>query len=163
MIEISEMTAADWPEVSRIYAEGMATRSATFETQLPTWEKWDASHLATCRLVARENSAIVGWAALSPVSSRHVYRGVCEVSVYIAESARGKGIGRQLLESLVDASEHDGRWMLQASVFPENDASVALHTACGFRILGKRERVAQLDGIWRDTLILERRSHIAGA
>lgn len=163
MIAISEMTAADWPDVSRIYAEGMATRSATFETQLPSWEKWDASHLATCRLIARENAAVVGWAALSPVSSRHVYRGVCEVSVYVAESARGRGIGRQLLESLVSASEQDGRWMLQASVFPENEASVALHAACGFRVLGTRERVAQLDGVWRNTLILERRSRIVGA
>lgn len=163
MIAISEMTAADWPDVSRIYAEGMATRSATFETQLPSWEKWDASHLATCRLIARENAATVGWAALSPVSSRHVYRGVCEVSVYVAESARGRGIGRQLLESLVSASEQDGRWMLQASVFPENEASVALHAACGFRVLGTRERVAQLDGVWRNTLILERRSRIVGA
>lgn len=157
------MTAADWPEVSRIYAEGMATRSATFETQLPTWEKWDGSHLPTCRLVARENAVMLGWAALSPVSSRQVYRGVCEVSVYVAEAARGKGIGRQLLESLVDTSEQDGRWMLQASVFPENEASVALHTACGFRVLGRRERVAELDGQWRDTLILERRSRVAGA
>lgn len=157
------MTAIDWPEVSRIYAEGMATRSATFETQLPTWEKWDASHLPTCRLVARENAVMLGWAALSPVSSRQVYRGVCEVSVYVAEAARGKGIGRQLLESLVDTSEQDGRWMLQASVFPENEASVALHTACGFRVLGRRERVAELDGQWRDTLILERRSRVAGA
>jgi phosphinothricin acetyltransferase len=163
LIDIGEMAAADWPDVSRIYAEGMATRNATFETDLPSWEKWDASHLATCRLVARENGVIVGWAALSPISSRYAYRGVCEVSVYVADSVRGKGVGRRLLESLVDTSEQDGRWMLQASVFPENEASVALHTACGFRVLGRRERVAQLDGVWRDTLILERRSRVAGA
>jgi phosphinothricin acetyltransferase len=156
------MTPADWPDVSRIYAEGMATRNATFETQLPAWEKWDASHLPTCRLVARTGDGIVGWAALSPVSSRHVYRGVCEVSVYVAEGARGMGIGRELLQAVIEASEKDGRWTLQASVFPENAATIALHSGCGFRVLGRRERVAQLDGVWRDTLILERRSRIAG-
>lgn len=156
------MTPADWPDVSRIYAEGMATRNATFETQLPAWEEWDASHLPTCRLVARTGDEIVGWAALSPVSSRHVYRGVCEVSVYVAEGARGMGIGRELLQAVIEASEKDGRWTLQASVFPENAATIALHSGCGFRLLGRRERVAQLDGVWRDTLILERRSRIAG-
>lgn len=156
------MTPTDWPDVSRIYAEGMATRNATFETQLPAWEKWDASHLPTCRLVARTGDEIVGWAALSPVSSRHVYRGVCEVSVYVAEGARGMGIGRELLQAVIEASEKDGRWTLQASVFPENAATIALHSGCGFRVLGRRERVAQLDGVWRDTLILERRSRIAG-
>ena len=156
------MTPTDWPDVSRIYAEGMATRKATFETQLPAWEKWDASHLPTCRLVARTGDGIVGWAALSPVSSRHVYRGVCEVSVYVAEGARGMGIGRELLQAVIEASEKDGRWTLQASVFPENAATIALHSSCGFRVLGRRERVAQLDGVWRDTLILERRSRIAG-
>lgn len=156
------MTPADWPDVSRIYAEGMATRNATFETQLPAWEKWDASHLPTCRLVARTGDEIVGWAALSPVSSRHVYRGVCEVSVYVAEGARGMGIGRELLQAVIEASEKDGRWTLQASVFPENAATIALHSGCGFRVLGRRERVAQLDGVWRDTLILERRSRVAG-
>jgi phosphinothricin acetyltransferase len=156
------MTPADWPDVSRIYAEGMATRNATFETQVPAWEKWDALHLPTCRLVARTGDEIVGWAALSPVSSRHVYRGVCEVSVYVAEGARGKGIGRLLLQAVIEASEKDGRWTLQASVFPENASTIALHSGCGFRVLGRRERVAQLDGVWRDTLILERRSRITG-
>lgn len=162
MLEILPMSPSDWPDVRTIYAEGIATGEATFETSVPEWERWDRSHLASCRLVAKSNGATVGWAALSPVSSRKVYEGVAEVSVYVASAARGKGIGRRLLDTLVQASESHGVWTLQASVFPENAASVALHGACGFRIVGKRERIARQNGVWRDTFFLERRSSTAG-
>ena len=162
-IRIDEMRAADWPAVRSIYEAGIATGNATFQTEAPTWEAWGAGHLASCRLVARDSDgAVVGWAALSPVSARPVYRGVAEVSVYVAEDARGRGVGRRLLEALIAASEHDGRWTLQAGVFPENEASVALHTACGFRVVGRRERPGRLRGVWRDVLLLERRSRVVG-
>ncbi|MGE5748777.1 MAG: N-acetyltransferase family protein [Gemmatimonas sp.] len=161
MLEILPMSPSDWPDVQTIYAEGIATGEATFETSVPEWEQWDRSHLASCRLVAKSNGAAVGWAALSPVSSRKVYEGVAEVSVYVASAARGRGIGRKLLDALVQESESNGIWTLQASVFPENQASVALHRACGFRIVGKRERIARQNGVWRDTFFLERRSPTA--
>ena len=162
MLEILPMSPSDWPDVRTIYAEGIATGEATFETSVPDWERWDRSHLESCRLVAKSNGATVGWAALSPVSSRKVYEGVAEVSVYVASAARGKGIGRRLLDALVQASESNGIWTLQASVFPENEASLALHGACGFRIVGRRERIALHNGVWRDTFFLERRSSTAG-
>ncbi|HXV15989.1 MAG TPA: GNAT family N-acetyltransferase [Gemmatimonadaceae bacterium] len=162
MLEILPMSPSDWPDVRTIYAEGIATGQATFESTVPDWDRWDRSHLASCRLVAKSNGAIVGWAALSPVSSRKVYEGVAEVSVYVASTARGKGIGRRLLDGLVDQSESNGIWTLQASVFPENEASIALHRACGFRIVGRRERIALHNGVWRDTFFLERRSSTAG-
>ena len=157
------MTAEDWPDVQSIYEAGIATGHATFQTEAPEWEVWDRAHLATCRLVAKDDGgAIVGWAALSPVSARAVYAGVAEVSVYVSEGARGQGVGRTLLEALIQAAEADGRWTLQASVFPENVASVRLHEHCGFRVVGRRERIARHHGVWRDTLLLERRSRIAG-
>jgi len=161
-VTLRPMTAADWPAVRRIYEEGIATRLATFETEAPDWEKWDTSHRPDCRFVAVYDGEVAGWAALSLVSARHVYRGVAEVSIYIAEFAQGKGVGKYLLQSLIQASEEAGIWTLQAALFPENTASKGLHESCGFRVIGRRERIAQLDGEWRDTIILERRSTIVG-
>lgn len=157
------MTPADWPAVRDIYESGIATGEATFQTEAPPWNTWDAAHLETCRLVARdEHDAVIGWAALGRVSQRPVYSGVAEVSVYVAENARGQRVGLQLLTALIAASERDGRWMLQASIFPENEASVRLHQRCGFRIVGRRERIACQYGRWRDTLLMERRSSTTG-
>lgn len=159
---LDDMKATDWEQVRSIYLEGISTGVATFETDAPTWEKWDAGHLAKIRLVAREGDVILGWAALSPVSDRCVYGGVAEVSVYVGESGRGRGVGRALLEALIEASERNGIWTLQAGVFPENEASVKLHLRCGFREVGRRERIGRLHGTWRDTLLLERRSRSVG-
>lgn len=156
------MTLHDWPAVRAIYLEGIATGNATFETSAPQWEKWDAAHIASSRLVARVNSEVLGWAALSAVSSRCVYAGVAEVSIYVAAAARGRGIGLRLLSELVKASEQAGIWTLQAGIFADNDASVRLHERCGFRIVGTRERLGQLKGTWRDVLLMERRSAVAG-
>lgn len=151
------MREPDWPEVAAIWAEGIATGHATFETEPPTWEAFDASRRREGRLVASVDSALVGWAALSPVSSRACYLGVVENSVYVASAARGRGVGSQLMEALVDAARAAGIWTIQTSVFPENAASLALHARAGFRVVGRRERIAQLDGVWRDTLFLELR------
>ena len=151
------MRPDDWPAVRAIYLEGIAGGNATFETEAPPWDVWDAKHIAAPRIVFRDPD-VVGWAALSRVSQRACYSGVCEVSVYVASSAHGRGIGSQLLRALVEQSEANGIWTLQASIFPENDASVRIHERCGFRIVGRRERIAQLHGVWRDTLMLERRS-----
>jgi len=156
------MNVADWPEVRRIYAEGIATGEATFETAAPGWEHWDEGHLPHSRLVARAADAIAGWAALSPVSKRAVYRGVAEVSVYIGAGHRGCGIGTRLLGALILESERNGIWTLQSSIFPENEASARLQARFDFRVVGRRERIARRDGRWRDTLILERRSHVTG-
>lgn len=161
-IEITPMTPADWPDVCRIYLEGIATGNATFENNAPAWEQWNASHLSTCRFIARVDEKVVGWAALSPVSNRCVYGGVAEVSVYVSEDARGSGIGKLLLRALIEASEQGGLWTLQAGVFPENTSSIALHERCGFRIIGHRERIGKLNGRWRDTVLLERRSPVVG-
>lgn len=161
---IEKMRPEHWPRVRAIYLEGVATGQATFETEAPGWERWDSSHLPFARLVALAGGGrVAGWAALGPVSSRKVYEGVAEVSVYMGEGFRGRGLGRALLEALVRESEAAGVWTLQASVFPENAASVALHLACGFREVGRRERVARLGGVWRDTVLLERRSRVVGA
>ena len=154
---IDEMRASDWEQVRSIYLEGIRSGNSTFETDAPSWERWDEGHLASPRFVMRDEDAVVGWAALSPVSRRAVYRGVAEVTVYVTERARGKGIGRALLEALVAESEKQGIWTLQASIFPENTASIELHLRCGFREVGRRERIAMLKGIWRDTLLFERR------
>jgi len=154
---INEMRQDDWPFVRAIYLEGIVTGNATFETEAPSQEEWDASHLGFARLVAREDNRVIGWAALSGVSRRKVYSGLAEVSVYVAHDSRGKGVGRALLEQLITESEQNGIWTLQASVFPENVATIALHRACGFREVGRRERICKLNGIWRDTFLLERR------
>jgi L-amino acid N-acyltransferase YncA len=159
---IDTMHADDWPQVRSIYLEGLETGHATFETQAPEWEHWNGSHLAACRLVARSDGRILGWAALSQVSRRKVYEGVTEVSVYIATAARGRGVGDALMAALISDSEAHGVWTLQASVFPENRASVSLHLKHGFREVGRRERIARHHGQWRDTVILERRSGIVG-
>jgi L-amino acid N-acyltransferase YncA len=157
-LEIRDLRPGDWPEVAGIYAAGVATRNATFETAVPSWEEWDTRHLARPRLVAVESGAVVGWAALSPVSARGCYAGVAEVSVYVAPSRQGRGVGLALLEELVARSDAEGIWTLQTSIFPENHASLALHRRCGFRVVGMRERIARLDGVWRDTVLLERRA-----
>lgn len=160
--DITTMTADDGPQVLAIYREGIATGDATFETEAPAWEKWDASHVRHSRVVAREGGTVLGWAALSPVSDRCVYGGVAEVSVYVGGSHRGRGVGRRLLEALIRESEKNGIWTLQAGVFPENEASVAIHLRAGFREVGRRERLGKMNGRWRDVLLLERRSAIAG-
>jgi L-amino acid N-acyltransferase YncA len=162
MLTIEPMLAEDWEAVRRIYLEGIATGNATFEQEAPSWEEWDRRHRPDCRLVARGDGGVVGWAALSPYSGRYVYRGVAEESVYVAAAARGTGVGQALLAALVGAAEQAGYWTLQAGVFPENAASLALHQACGFRIVGRRERIGQMDGVWRDVLLLERRSRVTG-
>jgi L-amino acid N-acyltransferase YncA len=160
---IQPLAAAHWPAVRAIYEAGIATGQATFTTEAPSWEAWDAGHLPHCRLVATAaEGQVLGWAALSPVSSRCVYAGVAEVSIYIAAEARGQGVGRQLLGALVAESEQHGLWMLQAGIFPENAASLALHASQGFRTVGRRERISQLGDQWRDTLLLERRSTVVG-
>lgn len=152
-----------WPAVRAIYEAGIATGQATFTTEAPSWEDWDAGHLVPCRLVATApDGAVLGWAALSPVSGRCVYAGVAEVSIYVAAEARGLGVGRQLLAALVLAAEQNGLWTLQAGIFPENAASLALHAGQGFRTVGRRERIGQLRGRWHDTLLLERRSGVVG-
>jgi L-amino acid N-acyltransferase YncA len=159
---IDVMQPEDWPAVRAIYLEGIATKNATFETDAPEWEKWDSSHLKACRLVARLDGQVVGWAALSPVSSRCVYAGVAEESIYISEVARGQGVGKKLLSALVDASERAGIWTLQTGIFPENEISIRLHERCGFRVLGVREKIGQMDGVWRDVVLMERRSQVVG-
>jgi phosphinothricin acetyltransferase len=155
---IDQMRVSDWEQVRAIYLEGIRSGHSTFETEAPSWEKWDEGHLQFARLVMRDGETVLGWAALSPVSKRHVYRGVAEVTVYVSENAQGLGIGRALLEALIDESEKNGIWTLQASIFPENTASVQLHLRCGFREVGRRERIAVLNGVWRDTLLFERRA-----
>ncbi len=161
--EIGSLSLDDWPQVRAIYVEGLRTGLATFETNAPSWEHWNASHHTFCRLVARDGETVKGWAALSPVSSRAVYKGVAEVSVYVGERHRGEGVGRALLEALVRDSELNGIWMLQAGIFAENAASIALHSGCGFRNVGTRERISCLNGRWRDTVLMERRSKTVGA
>ena len=155
---MDQMTASDWEQVRAIYLEGLREGNSTFETEAPSWEAWDESHLESPRLVMRVRDKVFGWAALSPVSKRSVYSGVAEVTIYVTASARGKGIGRALLEQLIEESEQAGIWTLQASIFPENVASIELHLKCGFREVGKRERIAKLKGVWRDTILFERRS-----
>ena len=163
-MQLLPLAPTHWLAVRSIYEQGLATGQATFTTEAPSWEEWDHSHLAHSRLVAVADAVgpVLGWAALSPVSSRCVYGGVAEVSVYVAAEARGQGVGRHLLAGLVAASEAQGIWTLQAGIFPENLASVRLHEAAGFRVVGRRERISQLRGQWRDTLLLERRSARVG-
>lgn len=156
----------DWPAVRAIYLQGIATGNATFEQTAPDWEKWDADHLPDARIVARfdghGDGEVLGWAALSPVSGRCVYAGVAEVSIYVAERARGRRVGRQLMTRLIADSEAAGIWTLQAGIFPENVVSIALHDRAGFRIVGRRERIGQMNGRWRDVVLMERRSAVVG-
>ena len=159
---IETMRATDWRAVRAIYLEGIATGNATFETAAPDWDQWDRAHHRFARLVARRDDEVVGWAALSPVSSRPVYAGVAEVSIYVGQSARGGGVGFGLLNRLIVEAERNGIWTLQAGILPENEASLALHRRCGFREVGRRERIGKLHGEWRDVVILERRSHKVG-
>jgi L-amino acid N-acyltransferase YncA len=156
-LRIEPLLEDDWPAVAEIYREGIATRQATFETEVPEWNAWDEAHLPEHRLVARVDGEVVGWAALMPVSRRAVYAGVADLSVYVAAPARGRGVGRALLEALVDSARAGGLWTLQAGVFPENGASLALHRSLGFRQVGVRERIGRLDGEWRDVVLLELR------
>lgn len=161
-VSIEPMIVPDWPAVRAIYAAGLETGHASFETMVPDWEQWDAFHLEDPRLVAREEDEIIGWAALTPASRRPVYRGVAEVSVYVDPPRHGEGIGTNLLGALVEASERAGLWTLQASIFPENEASIALHRRFGFREVGIRVRVARHHDRWRDVVLMERRSDVVG-
>ncbi len=161
--KIDEMRPEDWPAVSNIYLEGILGGHATFEEEVPSWEEWDAAHLKYCRLVARnEEGAVVGWAALRPVSARACYRGVAEVSVYVTKRCQRQGIGRQLLRDMIRTSEEAGIWTLQGSIFPENHLSLKMCEVCGFRQIGRRKHVAKMDGLWRDTVMVERRSTKVG-
>ncbi|WP_235915035.1 GNAT family N-acetyltransferase [Flagellimonas ochracea] len=156
------MKITDWEQVSQIYEEGIATGFATFETAAPTFEVWDSAHVASCRLVAEENGIILGWAALSPVSSRCVYGGVGEVSIYVGARSRGKGVGNALMERLISESEAAGFWTIQSGIFPENEGSIKLHETMGFRYIGKREHVGKIHGVWKDNLLFEKRSNNIG-
>jgi L-amino acid N-acyltransferase YncA len=158
--ELRALEPADWPAVTRIHWDGIRSGLASFETEVPAWEAWNESHLVEPRLVAIVLDEVVGWAALSPISPRRCYRGVAENSVYVDERYRGRGVGRLLLDALVRQGERTRIWTIQTSIFPENRASVALHLRCGFRIVGVRQRIAKRDGLWRDTLFLERRSQL---
>lgn len=161
-MEIRPIREQHYPEITRIYLAGIATGNATFQADAPSWKDWDSSHLPSCRIAVFEGDNMLAWAALSPVSSRCIYAGVAEVSVYVDESARGKGIGKSILNQLIIESELAGLWTLQAGIFPENISSIKLHEACGFRLIGYRERIGKMKGVWRDNLILERRSKVIG-
>lgn len=161
-MQIISLLPSHWEAVKKIYEEGIATGNATFQTTAPTWEEWDAAHSVKPRLIAIENDEISGWAAITPVSGRCVYAGVGEVSVYVSAAARGKGIGKKLLQALIAESEKENFWTLQAGIFPENISSLAIHEACGFRVIGTRERIGKMNGAWRDTVLLERRSTTIG-
>src|SRR2546421_10283143 len=161
-VEVRDLRPGDWPEVARIYREGIETGNATFETEVPSLEAWDAAHLREHRLVAERDGAVVGWIALVPVSPRECYAGVAEVSAYVGEEARGEGIGSALLTAVIDGSERAGVWTLQTGVFPENDVSLRLLQRFGFRVVGTRERIGRMHGMWRDVIFLERRSEVVG-
>jgi len=162
-IEIKPMRAGDWPAVREIYEQGIATGDATFDTEPPDWEKWDAGHLKECRLVARApEGEVVAWAALSPVQRKSAYRGVAEGSLYVRENARGTGVGRALTEAMIEASEAAGIWTVELWIFPENRASITLVESLGFRTVGVRERIGKRAGRWRDVVVMERRSNSVG-
>ncbi len=162
LIDIVPLQRADWDAVRAIYLEGLATGQASFETTVPEWEEWDRAHLPNPRLAAARENRVVGWIALCPVSARRCYAGVAEISIYIASQARGQGIGKVLLQEAIRRSEAAGIWTLQAVIFPENLQSIRLHERCGFRLVGRRERIAQRDAMWRDTVLFERRSPVVG-
>jgi len=157
-MNIEKLSEKHWPEVKAIYESGVATGNANFSHNIPDWSEWDKTHVKNCRLVAIEDSGVLGWAALTAISDSCVFAGVAEVSVYIAEGSRSKGIGKKLLSELVKLSEKNNLWTLESRIFIENLASIKIHEENGFRIIGSRERIGQLNGVWRDTLLLERRS-----
>ncbi len=159
---IRKLQVQDFEAICIIYKQGIDTGIATFQTEIPTWQQWDSSHMQAGRIGAFDNDILIGWACLSPVSSRCVYSGVAEVSVYIHTEHRNKGVGKALLQALITESENNGIWTLQSGIFSENEASVQLHVHCGFRIVGTREKIAMKDGIWKDNVILERRSKVLG-
>lgn len=161
-LDVRPLTADDWPAVRDIYAEGIASGEATFETTPPDWSGWDVGHVPEHRWVAVHDDEVLGWVACSAVSSRCVYAGVLELSVYVAASARGRGVGSALMRAVIRSTEADGVWTLQAGVFPENEASLALHARHGFRVIGRRERLGRREGVWRDVVLLERRSAVVG-
>jgi phosphinothricin acetyltransferase len=159
-VTVRDLRPTAGPVAPRIYDEGIVTGNATFETQAPSWQEWDAAHLPDHRFVAEDDGRVAGWIALAPASSRQCYAGVAEISVYVAEDVRGKGVGSELLATVVESAERAGLWTLQTSVFPENTASLALLRRFGFRTVGTRERIGQLHGVWRDTVLVERRSEV---
>jgi L-amino acid N-acyltransferase YncA len=162
-ITIRSMQPEDWPSVSSIYQQSICSGFSTFETSVPEWKEWNGGHRETCRFVAvSSENIVIGWAVLSQISKREAYSGVAEVSIYIHEKYRGQGVGKALLKTLIESSENDGIWTLQAGIFAENEASINLHLACGFHFVGRRERIARLNGSWHDTVLLERRSSIVG-
>jgi len=161
-MKIIRLDEKHWKWVKAIYEEGISTGNATFETSAPSWESWTSAHLENCRLVAVEGEQVLGWAALSKVSDRCVYAGVAEVSVYVSNSARGKGVGTELLNALIDESEKSNLWTLTAGIFPENESSIHVHQKAGFRLIGRREKIGKMNGLWRDTLQFERRSRKVG-
>ena len=161
-MELRDLRFADWPEVARIFAEGIRTGNATFETEVPSWEAWDSAHLPEHRFVAERSGRMVGWIALAPVSSRCCYTGVAEVSAYVCEESRGEGVGRALLARMIESSERGGIWTLETGVFPENGPSLGLLQRFGFRVVGTRARIGRMQGMWRDVVFLERRSEVAG-
>ncbi len=161
-MEIRKLNSDDWRNVREIYLEGISSGLATFETEAPSWEKWDRSHLKECRIVAEEKGAVIGWAALSPVSDRCVYGGVAEVSVYVCEQGQNRGVGLRLLEELIGLSESKGFWTLQSGIFSDNAASIRLHEKAGFRTIGTREKIGKFKGVWKDNVIMERRSTVVG-
>jgi L-amino acid N-acyltransferase YncA len=161
-MKIQRLLEEHYPPVAEIYRQGILTGNATFQSDAPTWEEWNKNHLAHSRIVAVENDKVIGWAALTPVSGRCVYAGVAEVSVYVADDWKGKGVGKNLLQALVEESEKNNIWTLQAGIFPENVVSLRIHEALGFRRVGYRERIGQMNGGWRDTVLLEKRSKAVG-
>ena len=162
LIFIDKMLREDWEQVRKIYLEGIATGNATFQKEVPSWKAWDNDHIKECRIVGRLDGKVLGWDGLSPVSSRCVYAGVAEVSIYVNQNSNGKGIGSKLLKSLIELSEQNGYWTLQSGIFPENVPSLKLHSKYGFREVGRPERIGKMDGVWRDTILLERRSNEVG-
>jgi len=161
-ILIEKMTENDWEDAAKIYIQGIQTKNATFEEKCPDWYTWDKNHRTDCRLVAKNNGNVIGWASLANVSGRCVYEGVSEVSIYVDSNIQGQGIGQRLMERLIIESEKSNIWTMQAGIFPENKSSIRLHEKNGFRIIGKREKIGKMDNKWRDVILLERRSKIVG-
>ncbi|MFC4024850.1 GNAT family N-acetyltransferase [Oceanobacillus longus] len=160
--KIDKMLDADWEQVRNIFIQGIETKNATFETEAPSWEEWNQGHIQECRLVVRDGEKVLGWAALSPISSRRAFTGIAELSIYFSLDSVGKGIGTKLIQTVIESSEAAGFWTLQSGIFPENISSIRLHEKAGFRMIGIRERMGKLDDVWRDVAMMERRSEIVG-